>query len=201
MNRFGRIIWAIAFGSVTLAAQSQTSVPVASGHGLAQMEQVPGGSSSVYVVPVPSSLDCPVSMHAQQQGGFGILTARDDRGPSRRPTGIAQHIRLILGDGGNAAQIVSAKVTVRGTSPKGRMTPTVLNQDVASDARKTLAVTFDVDGKHGVSAALALPGFTSVTSITLDSLTYADGSIWKPSNGNGCRTTPDLLMLVDAASK
>jgi len=140
-------------------------------------------------------------MHAEQQGGLGILTARDDRGESQQRSGVAQHIRLILGDAKNSATIVSAKLTVRGTSPKGRMTPTVLNQNVAPDARKTLAVTFDVDGKGSASANLVLPGFTSVTSITLDSLTYADGSIWRPSNGNGCRTSPDLLMLVDAVRK
>jgi len=197
MNRLGRIVSAIAFGSVTLAAQSQTSVPVASGHGLAQMEQVQSGSPSVYVVPVPSSLDCPVSMHAQQQGGLGILTARDDRGESRRRSGVAQHIRLILGDAENSATIVSAKVTVRGTSPKGRMTPTVFNQDVSPGAKKTLVLTFKADGNEGVSANLVLLGFTSVTSISLDSLTYSDGSTWRPSNGRGCRTAPDLLMLVD----
>ena len=140
-------------------------------------------------------------MHARQQSGLGVLTARDDRGESLRRSGVAQHIRLILGDAKNSETIVSAKVTVRGTSPKGRMTPTVFNQDASPDARKTLVLTFKADGNEGVSANLVLPGFTSVTSISLDSLTYADGSIWKPSNGRGCRTAPDLLMLVDAVSK
>jgi hypothetical protein len=152
----------------------------------------------VYFIPVPTGLDCPVSMHAQQQSGIGALTARDDRGESRRRSGVAQHIRLILGDAGNSAQIVSAKVTVRGTSPKWRMTPTVLNQDASPDAKKTLALTFNMDGSEGASANLTLPGFTSVTSISLDSLTYADGTTWRPSNGRGCRTAPDLMMLVDA---
>jgi hypothetical protein len=195
MNRFGRIISAVAFGSVTLAAQSPTPAQVAGSSGFGQIQS---GSPSVYVVPVPTSLDCPVSMHAQQQGGLGILTARDDRGESRRRSGVAQHIRLILGDAKNSATIMSAKVTVRGTSPKGRMTPTVLSQDASPDARKTLALTFKADGRESASANLVLPGFTSVTSISLDSLTYADGSAWRPSNGRGCRTTPDLLMLVDA---
>ena len=216
MNRFGMIFTLVAFGSVTLTAQSPTPTQVAvPGQGQAYGQignlnakdgstrgQVTAGSPSVYVLPVPSSLDCPVSMHAQQQGGLGILTARDDRGESRRRSGIAQHIRLILGDAGNnSTQIVSAKVTVRGTSPKGRMTPTVFNQDASPDARKTLVLTFKADGSEGVSANLVLPGFTSVTSISLDSLTYADGSIWRPSNGRGCHTAPDLLMLVDGISK
>jgi len=198
MNRFGRIISAVAFGSVTLAPQSPTSAQVAGSTDFGQIGQMQGGSPSVYVLPVPSSLDCPVSMHAHQQGGLGTLTARDDRGESRRRSGVAQHIRLILGDAGNSTQIVSAKVTARGTSPKGRMTPTVFNQDASPDAKKALVLTFKADGSYGTSANLTLPGFTSVTSISLDSLTYADGSIWRPSNGRGCRTAPDLMMLVDA---
>jgi hypothetical protein len=186
------VTFGVAFGSITLAAQATS---------LAGSGQIQGGSPSVYVVPVPTNLDCPVSMHAQQQGGLGILTARDDRGESRRQSGVAQHIRLILGDAKNSATIVSAKVTVRGTSPKGRMTPTVLNQDASPDAKKTLVLTLSVDKGEGASANLVLPGFTSVTSISLDSLTYADGTIWRPSNGKGCRTAPDLMMLVDAVSK
>ena len=200
MNRFEMILSAVVFGSVTLLAQSPAPTPVQAAvpdQGRS-FGQVTTGSSSVYVVPVPTALDCPVSMHAQQQGGLGILTARDDRGESRRRSGVAQHIRLILGSARNSTQIVSAKVTARGTSPKGRMTPTVLNQDESSNARKTLVLTFKADGNAGVSANLVLPGFTSVTSISLDSLTYADGSIWTPPNGRGCRTAPDLLMLVDA---
>ena len=152
MNRFGTIISAVAFGSVTLAAQSPTSAPVASRPGFGQISQVQAGSPSVYVLPVPSSLDCPVSMHAQQQGGLGILTARDDRGESRRRSGVAQHIRLILGDAKNSVTILSAKVTVRGTSSKGRMTPTVFNQDASPDARKALVVTFKTDESEGASA-------------------------------------------------
>ena len=190
MNRFGMMLSVVAFGSLTVAAQ-----------GPAPAKTSAAASPNVYVLPVPSSLDCPVSMHAQQQGGLGILTTRDDRGESRRRSGVAQHIRLILGDAKNSATIVSAKVTVRGTSPKGRMTPMVFSQDASPDARKTLALTFKTDGSEGASANLVLPGFTSVTSISLDSLTYADGSIWRPSNGRGCHTAPDLLMLVDGISK
>jgi hypothetical protein len=192
MNRFGMMLSVVAFGSLAVAAQGPAQAPA---------QTSVAASPNVYALPVPSGLDCPVSMHAQQQGGLGILTARDDRGESRRRSGVAQHIRLILGGAGNSTQIVSAKVTVRGTSPKGRMTPTVLNQDASPDARKTLVITFKADGSEGASANLVLPGFTSVTSISLDSLTYADGSIWRPSNGRGCRTAPDLLMLVDAVSK
>jgi hypothetical protein len=214
MNRFGMALSVVAFGSVALAAQSPAPTPTQAavpgqGRSFGQIGnlgvkdgsnagQAAPGTSSVYVLPVPSSPDCPVSMHAQQQGGLGILTAQDDRGESRRRSGVAQHIRLILGEAGNSTQIVSAKVTVRGTSPKGRMTPTVLSQDVPPDAKKTQVLTFKADWNEGVSANLTLPGFTSVTSISLDSLTYADGSTWRPSNGRGCRTAPDLMMLVDA---
>jgi len=45
-------------------------------------------------------------------------------------------------------------------------------------------------------ADLWLPGFTSVTSIELMEVTYADGSAWKISGSNVCRVQPNPLMLI-----
>jgi hypothetical protein len=47
-------------------------------------------------------------------------------------------------------------------------------------------------------ADLVLPGFSSVQSITLNSLTYSDGSTWNSFKGNACRVAPDPFMLVSA---
>jgi len=66
---------------MTLAAQAPSPTQAAGTTGSGQVQK---RSPSVYVIPVPAGLDCPVSMHAQQQSGIGTLTARDDRGEPAR---------------------------------------------------------------------------------------------------------------------
>jgi hypothetical protein len=39
-------------------------------------------------------------------------------------------------------------------------------------------------------------GFTSVRWIDLDSITYADGSMWHSSPQRKCQVVPDRFMLV-----
>ena len=45
-------------------------------------------------------------------------------------------------------------------------------------------------------ADLAFAGFTSVRSIKLESIDYADGSTMDLSQHRTCTVTPDLLMLT-----
>ena len=132
-------------------------------------------------------------MHAQQRAGGDVLITRDGQ---RHP--LSQRIHLILGGFTNPARIVAAKVTVRGTNGKPRAVPTALLPDGSGETTKTLDLKFEVSEKGEVSTDMSLAGFTSVSSIRLDSLTFADGSIWVPTNGKTCRTAPDPFMLVSA---
>jgi hypothetical protein len=171
MHRFAAFSFALLLSSMTLAAQRPTETP------------------ETYVAPQPPDRACPVSMHAQQKAGGDILVTRAGQ---RHP--LSQHIHLILGSLANP--VVAAKVTVRGTNGKPRAVATKLTQDNSGEAIKTLDIRFDTV-EHGEAATdLSLSGFTSVSSIRLDSLTFADGTIWVPSNGQACRTTPDSFMLV-----
>ena len=130
-------------------------------------------------------------MHAQQRAGGGTLMTRNGQ---RHP--LAQRIHLILGDFKTSARVVSAKVTVHGTNGKPRAVPTALLQDGQGEATKTLELKFDFAENGETSTDLSLAGFTSISSIRLDSLTFADGSIWTSFDGKSCRTTPDPFMLV-----
>jgi hypothetical protein len=112
---------------------------------------------------------------------------------------------LSLGSAREPARVTGAKVTVHGTSAKWRTVPTAPGVDSSSDIKKTLDITFhpdataSVDDNEGTATDMVLSGFTSVQSITLDSLTYADGSIWTPRAGRSCRVVPDPLMLISAS--
>ncbi len=61
-----------------------------------------------------------------------------------------------------------------------------------------MAVTFHPEDATSVAAELVLPGFTSVGSVELLSITYQDGSTWSLAKGEACRVVPDRLMLVAA---
>jgi hypothetical protein len=169
-------------------------------------QQSSSASTTVYVVPTPSDSSCPVSMHAQHGSGGGMRFVRNGQSPA--PSGVAQHIHLTMGTAREPARVAAARVTVHGTSAKWRTVPTAQMLDgpdaKSSDMRKTLNITFNsnstasADESEGASTDMVLSGFTSVQSITLDSLTYTDGSIWTPAEGRTCRVVPDPLMLVDS---
>ena len=126
------------------------------------------------------------------------MTGKRQPDPDSRPSVTAQRIHLTLGKSKNPVMIAGARVTVRGTNGKWRTMPTSSIEKEQSNATKTLDIVFDIDGNGVESTDMVLPGFTSVQSITLDSLTYADGLIWSPKIGMTCRTIPDPLMLVSA---
>jgi hypothetical protein len=136
------------------------------------------------------SHSCPVSLRAQQAAGGDMLAV-----DNARPKGIAQGIRIVVDDP-NSRRIVAAKVTVRGLSAKRRMVQTELTDSLSSDAARTLDVKFPANAGKDTSAILWVPGLTAVQAIELNSLTYADGSIWKIAAGNVCRSPVDALMLV-----
>lgn len=175
IHRFATLSFVVFLGSVTLAAQKPTKAP------------------EVYVLPTSTAQECPVSMHAQQRPGGGVLVTR---GGQRHP--LSQRIHLILGDFENPARVVSAKVTVRGANGKPRAVPTAFSPSGPGEATKTLDLKFDVAENGEASTDLSLAGFTSVSSIRLDSLTFADGSTWTSSKSSACRTPPDPFMLISA---
>jgi hypothetical protein len=173
-------------GSAAVLAQGTALVPSS-----VSAPATPG----IYVIPAPSDQNCPVSMRAQHKGMDAERIQTGEKGPAL-PSGPVQRIHLILGNRESPANVAAATVTVHGTDGKWRAVPTGRLQDGLPEASKTLNLKFNTDEDQGTWTDLVLRGFTSVTSIRLDSLTFADGSRWIPANHLTCRTTPDLLMLV-----
>jgi hypothetical protein len=136
---------------------------------------------------------CPVSMHALQGSGSVLVAVRD----GKPPEGPAQRIHLIL-TGSTAARIVGAKVLVRGQTGKARITQAAPRANEDSNLSRTLHVAFGPEEANSVAVDLLLPGFTTVRSIELQSLTYRDGSTWAVAGEQACHVAPDPLMLVDS---
>jgi hypothetical protein len=150
---------------------------------------------------------CPVSMRAQQKGMGDLLLA--DRGREGKVVGPAQRIHLTLGKGTETSEeIARVRVTVHGTGAENRMYRVPAGQADSrggggdflmgpkADRARSFDLAFRPNGDGEIATDLVLRGFTSVTWINLDSVTFADGAVWMPGGKLNCRISPDLLMLI-----
>lgn len=194
-----RIAAALFFAASVLSSAAFAQAPVQ-----APQNRIPAGVTSVgpdgqqktTTVVIRPAGSCPVSMEAKQ----GSLAQKVETGqkppepqhydPMPQP---GQHIHLILAGFGKQ-RVTSAKVTARGLSAHSRMQELAVR--TTPDMRRTMDVTFSADADNTVSADIALPAFTSVISLQLESINYADGSSWKLTNQNACLVRPDPVMLI-----
>ncbi len=178
----------LLFGSTALGAQ--TASPNQKSFGVATIEGLgPGSPNTVTTINVPINVGCPVGLRAQHGADGGLLNV--DRSRPERPAQVL-HLTLTNPD---SRRIVSARVRVRGLSGKGRVTETLAGQNDA-DATATLTVQLSQGTGKEAAGDLRVPDMTAVLSISLNSLTYADGSTWSFSGREGCRVAPDMKMLI-----
>ena len=152
-----------------------------------------------FVIVTPDVAACPALMHARHEGGLHrrVLVNGD---PAPEPLGLPIVLTLT---GGRSAQITRATVTVQGLSIQGLNGRWQLFQiraahDGSGEITKTVEAVFAPGEDDTASTKLVLSGFTSISSIELDSVSYADGSTWKPAPHRACQVAPDPFMLVDA---
>lgn len=199
--------FAFAFSSLALAAQSP-----------------PHAGYSTYRVAAISN-GCPVSMKLQQALGHQLKTVQNGKlvkAPATQltltltqalPFGVAR----MEGLGGNTqpsapsrparipARVASATATVHGfgTGPEFELVSPAAGRNMRSNRSraplKNLKLQFN--SRDGSSVAeMWLPGFGPVRWLDLNSITYTDGSTWKPAKGDKCTVTPDPFMLVGSDS-
>ncbi|MGB0064271.1 MAG: hypothetical protein WBP85_07475 [Terracidiphilus sp.] len=138
----------------------------------------------------PVYIGCPIAMRAQHMADGQIVKAGN-----ARPQGIGQWLHLTL-TAPDAHRIAKAELTIRGSSPKGRMTQTLESGDSTSDASARQVAEFTAGPDRQDLSDLWVPGITAVQSIEIDSVTYADGSTWKLTGSLSCRVIPEAFMLV-----
>lgn len=181
---------AFVFG--LLAILGSAGLPAQTAVGVAGMETL-DGTAKPSDSAAPAARSCPVSMRATQGSGGALLAAR--KAPSI--SGPAQHIHLILSNAKDR-EVARATVRVRGTSNKNRLMPTSQAAGSGPDAVQILHAVFQPESGKEVAADLDLPGFTSVSSVELESIAYKDGSTWRLGGPLACRVAPDGLMLIAA---
>lgn len=149
--------------------------------------------ATILVLPSLAPSACPIGMQARQ--GVWDHTIRVRQGDHEKliqPFG--QRFFLTLKDS-HPARIVSATLRVHGTTGKNRIIQTAGVNNFSAEATRILKVPFTAED-GAVSADVYVPGFTSVSSVELQEVTYANGAAWKMSASGVCRVTPDPLMLV-----
>jgi len=174
MKRVLVLSFALSFTCIPLIAQSA---------GLQQAKPFP---------PVPPGIEtCPVYLHAQQKAA-GEMVAAD----KSRPKGTTQRLQLTL-TYPDSKQITRARVTVHGLTAKGRLTPTPVRNHKASNVSRTFDVALSAGpDKKTASADLWVPGMTSVSTVELKSVVFADGSNWTLRGRAACHFVPDPVMLI-----
>ncbi|HUA99609.1 MAG TPA: hypothetical protein VMA34_14860 [Terracidiphilus sp.] len=180
----------LLFSSLPLAAQT-------AGFGIAAIESTGGPAETLAASPsARAGAGCPVWMRLQQTLGGRLESVQN----GKRTEDSATRLYLTLSTPAFGPMAVhgvrSAMITVYRLNGRQHLEligpgPTAMDAGVP----RSLKVQFDrVDGKS--VADLWLADFGPVSFLEVNSLVYADGSVWEPSPGQSCRVTPDPFELV-----
>jgi hypothetical protein len=169
-------------------------VSVTSAHGQVLVSHSSPGPEAVRPIAttfhsnVSTADGCPVSLFADRRSELVTRLAEDGR-PTEPAQGL--HIRLIRSA---TPKIERAEVTVYGVTPRAGILP--LGDAAAKGISKTFVLHPGEAGKDSQEATVWMHEVGVLTHVELNSLTYADGSVWHESDGSKCRAVPSLFLLV-----
>ncbi|MGA7859474.1 MAG: hypothetical protein WCA11_16185 [Terracidiphilus sp.] len=151
-------------------------------------------TQSVFVLP-PVLYTCPIGMRAEHAPDIHRVYVQGDT----RTESSAMQLKFILTNR-RPGQIVAANITAHGRKGKAEIIPAVASRASgdSADTAKTMDVSFASGADESVNTNIVLPGFSYVTFIELNSVTYANGTTWKFAPRDDCQVAPDPLMLIDA---
>ncbi len=175
MNRAATLLL-LALPAAALA-QTATSITL-------HTEQLPADTTSSA---------CPIGFTADPGVGPGmVIVVNGDTSASQK---LKLQLTYRTDPYAHPSNITAAQITVHGLTAKGRISPASPNPDDATIARQVdLALT--IAPGRSASTDMLFQGFTSVRWITLDSLTYANGTTWHPAAHKSCRIVPNRFMDV-----
>jgi hypothetical protein len=186
MIRAAAVSFALALTSTSLISQSGPQKDT-------QIQKTATGNQDPHLTPLFTSRlpagGCPVSMNAMHAPGGDRIEVN-----GVRRKGLSQRLHLTVTNP-DSKHIVTANVTVRGFTARGRIVQAMYDED-SSDAAKTLDLRFPAQPGKEISADLEVPGLSAVTEIELNSVTFSDGFVWKLAAFTACRSWVDGLMLV-----
>jgi hypothetical protein len=173
---------------ISLASLALTAASVAQTAATPPATSTPIGSLPAVITMTTPHCSCPVGLRARPGVGGNIMTIDASDGVG------SQMLSLDLSNIGSR-HITGAQITVHGLTAHGHVIPASSYLD-AGTTTKRIDLALTVAPGATTSTNLLFKGFTSVSTIDLDSLTYADGSTWHASPQHTCQITPDRFMLV-----
>jgi hypothetical protein len=150
-----------------------------------------GAPTTLTIAAPPSS--CPVGFSAEPGVGPGmVIVVNGDTTASQK---LKLQLSYLTDPQLHPSNIISAQITVHGLTAKGHIAPASSEPDDNTIAKQVdLALT--IAPGRTASTAMLFQGFTSVRWITLDSLTYANGTTWHPAAHKSCSIVPNRYMAV-----
>jgi hypothetical protein len=130
---------------------------------------------------------CPVGLFVDRRSNLVTRLAEDGH-----PAGPAQglHISLIH----LFSRIESAEIAVYGVTSRASIVP--LGGTASNEVSKTFVLHPGMVSQESQEATVWMRDVGALTRVELKSLTYADGSGWRESEGSKCRAVPSLFVLV-----
>ena len=173
--------------SLPLAAQKKSSSETATPAG-PQVHSLSSGSVVIDYGAIVAG--CPVGMRASQSLWNHNIAVQKGLGHQK----FGQRLSLVLKDPRHA-RITEATVRVHGLTGKNRMLETG-NRSDGSESATTIHLSFGQKEDNEAMGDLWVPGFTAVTTVELQDVSYSDGSLWRVSGLDICRVQPDPVMLI-----
>lgn len=152
--------------------------------------------SVIFNSPAGSGSNCPVEIKAKLDVAAKVLPVEE--GQTQKDE---RQFHITLGNP-KSLKVVTAKITLHGFPVGVRLSPAVLYlPDDPAEIKQT--VVFDRTVASGANASMnfGLHGFSTVTAVDLDSVTYSDGSQWHPENHQSCRAVSSLPIDAVANSR
>jgi hypothetical protein len=127
--------------------------------------------------------NCPIELKASLKSTGKIVRIVPVQ--NGRSAGNEKGLRITLSNPRSA--VVAAHITVHGFPVGGRVAPAVLYFPDPAEITKTVVLDQAVAAGQNASIDVEVPNFSAVTSISLDTVTFSDGSGWHPEDGKYCR--------------
>lgn len=137
--------------------------------------------------------NCPIVLKANLNTAGKIVPIV----PAKKGRNTGNELRLQITLSNPKSEVVAARITVHGYPVGGRVDPAVLYFSDPAGITKTIAFDQTVAAGQNASFDVAVPNFSAVTLIDLDSVTYSDGSGWHPENRKYCRA---VGLPIDTAA-
>lgn len=141
----------------------------------------------------PQPASCPVDLFIQQRSPTEVVRTGDQ--PPEPP---AQRLEIAVKPRPYLQPISSIEIVVRGVGNQRQTLPLGAFPGGArtDDLQQTFHLRRSSSAPTLTRSDIRIPGINAVRWIELLSVTYTDGTVWRPAANLPCRTEPNRLLLV-----